>query len=112
MLFNLNPSSAINVAEDIRGPKTTATVNIAATASVALAANNSRAVYGIYNAGNTPVFVREGAVVTSTLYDFIIPPGFYWKEDFSNSPRYLGAVSAVTASGTTSLQVSEAVLLP
>lgn len=112
MLFNLNSSNAINVAEDIRGPKTTTTVSVAATASVALAANNNRAVYGVYNAGNTSVFVREGAVVTPTLYDFIIPPGFYWKEDFSNSPRYLGAISAVTASGTTSLQVSEAALIP
>lgn len=111
MLFNLNPSSAVNVAEDTRGPKVTATATVTATASVVLAANNNRAVYGIYNAGNTSIFMREGAIVTPTLYDVIIPPGFYWKEDFGASPRYLGAISAVTASGTTSLQVSEAVII-
>ncbi len=111
MLFNLNPSNTINVAEDVRGPKVTTTANATATASVVLAANNSRGVYSIYNAGATSVFVREGAVVTPALYDFIIPPGFYWKEDFGASPRYLGVISAVTASGTTSLQVSEASII-
>lgn len=111
MLFNLNPSNVVNVAEDIRGPKTTTTVSATATVSVALPANNSRGVYSIYNAGTTSVFIREGATVTSALYDFVIPPGFYWKEDFASSPRYLGAISAITASGTTSLQVSEAVII-
>lgn len=112
MLFDLNPRSDFDIAEDVRGPKTTTTVSATATASVVLPANNGRrAVYSIYNAGATSVFVREGATVTPTLYEFIIPPGFLWKEDFGNTPRYLGAVSAVTASGTTSLQVSEAVII-
>lgn len=111
MLFNLNPSNVVNVAEDIRGPKVTTTANATETASVVLAANNNRGVYGIYNAGTTSVFVREGAVVTPDLYDFIIPPGFYREEAFGASPRYLGEISAVTGSGTTSLQVSEAVII-
>ena len=111
MLYDLNPRSGIDIAEDIRGPKTTTTVSVTNTVGVALAANNNRAVFGIYNSGTTPVFIREGAVVTPTLYDFIIPPGFYWKEDFNNSPRYLGAIAAITASGTTSLQVSEAEMI-
>ena len=106
MLFNLNPTASVNITEDVRGAKTTATVSATSTVGVALAANANRANYSIYNAGPATVFVREGAVVTSALYDVQIPAGFYWKEDFS-SARYLGAISVITASGTASLQVSE-----
>ena len=106
MLFNLNPTASVNITEDVRGAKTTATISATSTVGVALAANANRANYSIYNAGPATVFVREGAVVTSTLYDVQIPAGFYWKEDFS-SARYLGAISVITASGTASLQVSE-----
>jgi hypothetical protein len=109
MLFNLNPTSSVNVTEDTRGAKVPATVSVTTTAGVALAANNTRACYSIYNAGPATVFLREGSVVTAALYDVQIPPGFYWKEDFS-SARYFGAVSVITASGTASLMVSEATL--
>ncbi len=110
MLFNLNPTTSVNITEDVRTAKTTATISATSTVGVALAANANRANYSIYNAGPATVFVREGAVVTSTLYDVQIPAGFYWKEDFS-SARYLGAISVITASGTASLQVSEGSVL-
>ncbi|MEZ2280379.1 MAG: hypothetical protein ACBR12_26095 [Microcoleus sp.] len=110
MLYDLNPRSGVNVVEDIRGPKTTTTVSATATASVILPANSNRAVYSIYNAGNTTVFLREGSTVSSTVFEVPLHPGFMWKEDFSNSPRYLGAISGITATGTSSLLVSEAVL--
>ncbi|WP_293151222.1 MULTISPECIES: hypothetical protein [unclassified Microcoleus] len=111
MLVNLNSTSSINVAEDIRGAKTTTAVSASTTVGVALAANPNRAAYSIYNAGTVPVFVREGAVVSASLYEFIIPPGFLWKEDFATTPRYLGAISVITASGTTNLMVAQADLL-
>jgi hypothetical protein len=110
MLFNLNPNSSVNIAEDIRGAKTTTLVSATSTVGVALASNPVRATYNIFNAGTVTAFVREGAVVTSALYDFQIPPGFLYKEEFS-SARYLGVVSAITASGTTSLLVSEGSLI-
>lgn len=110
MLFNLNPTASVNITEDVRGAKTTATVSATSTVGVALAANANRANYSIYNAGPATVFLREGAAVTPTLYDVQIPAGFYWKEDFP-SARYLGAISVITASGTASLQVSEGSVL-
>lgn len=110
MLFNLNPSNAVNITEDTRSAKTTATISVTSTVSVALAANSSRANYSIYNTGPATVFPREGVVVSATLYDVAIPSGFYWKEDFP-SARYLGAISVITASGTASLQVSEGALV-
>lgn len=110
MLFNLNSNTNVNIAEDVRTAKTTTTVSVTSTVSVALAANSSRANYSIYNAGPSAVFLREGAVVTSTLYDVIIPSGFYWREDFS-AARYLGAISVITTSGTASLQVSEGTII-
>lgn len=110
VLFNLNSTTPVNIAEDIRGAKTAATVAASATVSVALAANTGRANYSIYNAGPATVFLREGAVVSSSLYDVKIPPEFYYKEDFVGA-RYLGAISVITASGTASLQVSEGTLI-
>jgi hypothetical protein len=110
MLVNLNPSTAaINIAEDLRGAKTPATVSVSNVLTVALAANTSRACYTIYNAGPATVYLREGAAVSTTLYEVPIPSGFYYKEEFP-SARYTGQVSVITASGTASLQVSEGLL--
>jgi len=109
-LVNLNPSNvAINVAEDIRNADTVTTVSATATSSVALVANPNRGGYSIYNAGTTTVFVRESPTVTATLYKHPIPPGYLFESDFSNS-RYLGAISVITASGTSNLMVSESTL--
>jgi len=110
MLVNVNPSTSVNIAEDLRSPKTTATVLATTTVAVALEVNAVRANYSIYNAGSSTVFVREGTEVTSTLYDLQIPPGFYWKEEFLTS-RYTGVVSVITESGTASLMVSEGSLI-
>jgi hypothetical protein len=107
MIFNLNSNNPIDIKEDIRGDKTTTTVSVTTTLAVALAANPKRAVYTIYNAGPATILMREGPTVTAALYDVAIPSGFYWKEDFGGSARYLGQISVITAGGTASLQVSQ-----
>jgi hypothetical protein len=110
MLVNLNPSNAaINVAEDTRGAKTPTTVSVTNTLTVGLAANTSRACYSLYNAGPATVHLREGSTVSPTLYEVLIPAGFYYKEEFL-SARFTGQVSLITASGTASVQVSEGLL--
>jgi hypothetical protein len=110
MLVNLNPSNvAVNVAEDIRGSDTATAVSATATSSVALPANALRGAYSIYNAGTQTVFVRESATVTATLYKHPIPPGYLFESDFSTS-RYTGAISVITASGTSNLMVTESTI--
>jgi hypothetical protein len=110
MLTNLNPSNAsINIAEDIRNPDTVTAVNAGATATPALPANPNRRGYSIYNAGAVTVFMRENTTVTATLYKHPIPPGYLFESDFSNS-IYTGAVSVITASGSSNLMVSESTL--
>lgn len=111
MLYDLNPRSEINVSEDVRGPKVTASASATATSSVVLPANPNRAVYTIQNTGTVTVFLGEGSTVSPTSYSVLLRPGVLWLENFNNSPRYLGAVSGVTASGSSSLLVSESVLL-
>jgi hypothetical protein len=109
-LVNLNPPNvAVNVAEDIRNSDTVAAVSAMATSSVALAANPNRATYSIYNAGSQTVFIRENATVTATLYKHPIPPGYLCEQDGTSS-RYTGAVSVITASGTSNLMVSESTI--
>jgi hypothetical protein len=109
-LVNLNPSNvAVNVAEDIRNPDTVAPVSASPTAIVALPANPNRGAYSIYNAGTVTVFVRENATVTATVYKHPIPPGYLFESEFSSS-RYTGAISVITASGTSNLMVSESTI--
>jgi len=110
MLVNLNPSNvAVNVAEDIRNSDAATAVSATATASVALPANPLRGAYSIYNAGLQTVFVRENATVTATLYKHPIPAGYLFESDFSSS-RYTGAISVITASGTSNLMVTESTI--
>ena len=110
MLVNLNPSNvAVNIAEDIRNPETTTAVSATATTAVALAANPNRIHYSIYNAGTQTVFMRENSTVTATLYKHPIPPGYLFEQDGTSS-RYTGAVSVITASGTSNLMVSESTI--
>ena len=109
-LVNLNPSNvAVNIAEDIRNADTVTAVSATATTSVALVANPSRGAYSIYNAGTVTVFVRENATVTAALYKHPIPPGYLFESEFSSS-RYTGAISVITASGTSNLMVSESTI--
>jgi hypothetical protein len=110
-LVNLNSSNvAINIAEDIRNSDAVTAVNATTTLTVALPANPLRAGYSIYNASTTvTVFVRENATVTAALYKHPIPPVYLFESDFSTS-RYTGAVSVITASGSSSLMVSESVI--
>jgi hypothetical protein len=111
MMMNLNPGLPVNVSEGVRGAQNVTTAAVGVTVFPLLAANPDRASYNLYNIGTQTVYVREGATVSPTLYDIAIPPGYLWKETFSGSPRYLGAISAITASGVSSVQVSEGELL-
>jgi len=111
MLYNLNlTNAATNIAEDIRGSDAVTTVTVTTTSSVALAANNARARYSIYNGGNATVFIRESSTVTNALYTTPIPPGFMWKEDFTGGSRYLGVVSIIGAAAS-SVLVSESAVI-
>lgn len=109
-LVNLNPSNvAVNIAEDIRNADTVTAVNVTTTVAVALAANPNRGSYSIYNAGTVTVYVRENATVTAALYKHPIPAGYLFESDFSTS-RYTGAISVITASGTSNLMVTESTI--
>jgi hypothetical protein len=106
-LVNLNPPNvAVNISEDIRNPDTVVAVNAVATVTVALSANPNRVNYSVYNAGSVTVYLRENATVSAVLYKHPIPPGYLFESDFSSS-RYTGAISVITASGSSSLMVSE-----
>lgn len=107
-VYNLNPAQQQQPPQ-ARQAKTTATVAITTSASVALAANANRANWSFYNAGPATVFMREGPTVTAALYEKPIPPGFHWDSEPS-AYRYTGAISLITASGTANVMVSESVL--
>jgi hypothetical protein len=114
-IYDLNPATAtVNVTEDARGsltPVVNSPFTVTTTAVVVLPANTNRASAAIYNAGATTVFLREGTTpaVTATSYNYPLPPGRLWEPD--SNFRFLGAVQAITASGSATLQVSESVII-
>jgi len=113
-LVNLNSSPsnvAVNIAEDVRNSDVVTAVNATTTLTVALPANPLRAGYSIYNAGTVTAFVRENATVTAALYKHPIRPGYLCESEFTSS-RYTGAISVITASGSSNLMVSESTTAP
>lgn len=104
---NLNPALGnFNPIEDTRSTaKTLTSVSISSTSTSLAAANPTRRTISLYNAGSNTIFVAEGAV-TTTLYDFQLPPGFYWTPD--GPDIYLGAYNGITASGTSTILVGQA----
>lgn len=110
MLFNLNSTpSSINIAEDVRNAKVTTAVTATSTVTVLLASNAARAAISVFNSGTVDVFIREGAAVTSALYEVKIPPQHWYKEEYSGA-RYTGVISCITATGSSALMVSEGTL--
>jgi hypothetical protein len=111
-IYDLNPANiSVNVAEDVRGAATPALpVSVTSAASVILLANPNRATAHIYNGGKTTVFLGEGTTVSTTTYNYPLPPGRLWEPD--SNFRYLGPVSAIVANGTNAeVRVSESVVI-
>lgn len=106
-IYNLNPTQSQQQPPLSRNAKTPVAVSITTTASVALAANASRAGFSFYNAGPATVFMREGSTVTPLLYEQPVPAGYHYDSEPS-AFRYTGAVSLITATGTASVMMSEA----
>jgi len=108
---NLNPNTSINISEDTRTAKITTTATVTSTFTTPqLTANANRATYSIYNAGPSTVFMKEGITVTLTSHEAVIPAGFFWTPDAAE-PRYLGAISLLTATGTATVQISDSSLI-
>ena len=107
-IYNLasNPSQ-LDIKEDLRQAKTVTSVAVTTTSSTALAANANRVTYSIHNVGAATAFFREGSTVSNSLYEYALPPGFYFTPDGSE-PRYTGIISVVGAAATT-LMVGEAI---
>lgn len=118
-IYDLSPAPApvtnVNIAEDVRGPSgpvTGSPFTVTTTAVTVLSANPSRATASIINVGNTSVLLREGATpaITATAYTYLLPPNRMWEPD--SNFRFTGAVQAITASGSTTLIVSESIIIP
>ncbi len=106
-IFNLNTQqSALGIAEDILSAGNRSTVSVTTASISILPANPSRGNYQVYNNSTNTCFLAHGTTVSSSSFEFPLPGGNLWYPDISNG-RYLGQVSAITASGTASLQVTE-----
>jgi len=114
-ISDLGPSiTNINVAEDVRGPAIPVTgspFTVTTTAATVLQTNTSRATASIINSGSATVLLKEGSTptITTTNYTLILPPNRMWEP--SENFRFTAPVQALTASGTTTLVVSESVIL-
>jgi hypothetical protein len=108
MIINVNAAPGnVGIAEDNRGSDTSRKVSLAgSTVTIAFPANPARVRYSVYNDGFATIYLAENATVSVTAFLAIIPPGFYWKEDFTGGSRYLGVISVI-APNNASMIVSE-----
>jgi hypothetical protein len=100
-VINLGSSSAINAATC-----TPTTVSVTSTSSSAAASNISRKKILLFAPTTNTANVLISFAATATSPTAIpLAPGQGWYEE--TPPIYTGAISAITASGTASLQVFE-----
>lgn len=78
--------------------------SVTATSSVVLAASN-RQDATIVNTGATACYLSRSGTAVSTKGIYLAASGGYYNIDQNNT--YRGAISAVTASGSTTLAISE-----
>lgn len=90
---------------------TLTSVAVTTTSVVAVATNLERRSLSIYNAGTGDVHVAYAATASTSAYSVVLTSGG-WLEipvTYSNGRArpYAGPVSAVTASGTATLKITE-----
>lgn len=84
---------------------TPATVSVTTTSGTVLAANAARKDAVITNYGTVGCFLARGATAVAGQGIYLAPSGGAYNIDANN--LYRGAITAITASGTASLSVSE-----
>ena len=77
---------------------------VTTTSSVIAPASNRQAM-AIVNTGSVPCYLSLSGVATSGKGIYLAASGGFYNIDLTN--RYRGAISAITASGTTTLSMSE-----
>ena len=84
------------------GTSTLSNVSPTSSSTSVLASNTNRKQYIAYNDGAVDVYIKNGSSATTTSFTVKLVPGATYIED-----KYSGAVTAVTASGTGTLRVTE-----
>ena len=78
--------------------------SVTTVSSVVLAANPARRKFLLFNGTGKTAFVAFAGVASITAYTVSIPVGGLFE---SSNDSYTGVVSAITSSGTSTLQVTE-----
>jgi hypothetical protein len=79
-------------------------VSVTTTSAIVLAANVNRIKFSIWNAGSKPVFLAFAATASATAFTVNLPVNALYESDLND---YTGDVSAITASGTSTVKVTE-----
>jgi len=83
---------------------------VVSTSALTFAANANRASLTIYNAGTTPIFIREGTTVSVSNYNFPLPAGMIWESQ--SDYNYLGTISLIRQDGIGNVIISESTIIP
>jgi len=100
-LWNIEHNGTRNVISS----STPSHADITTTSGTALAANTSRGDAVLTNYGAVGCFLARGATAVVGQGIYLAPNGGYYNIDANN--LYRGVISAITASGTTTLSISE-----
>lgn len=86
------------------GTSVLSSASVTTTSSVILAANASRIKFTVWNEGNKAVLLALAGTASTSAYTVNLPVGAFYESELND---YTGAVSAVTASGTSTVKVTE-----
>lgn len=104
VVSNANPLP-VSGSQQVITSETTTAVNATNTVSTILAANANRKGYTVYNDSNTPAYIRHALGATTTVFKFKLDKGSFY--EMPSDLNYKGDITAITASGTANLKVTE-----
>lgn len=104
MSLNIDPAHTIT--------NNSGTISVGSTTTIILNANDERRTIVLQNIDTVPIYVYFGSGATTSLFSFILPAGTAGNDGTGgvfteDTLSYTGIITAVVASGSANLQVTE-----
>lgn len=97
--------ASVSIAPQTITAETTTAVNATSVVSIILAANANRKGYTVYNDGTQAAYILHATGATTALFKYKLDKGSFY--EMPSDLNYKGVVTAITASSTASLKVTE-----
>lgn len=96
---------SFSVAPQTVTSENTTSVTVTNVVSTILAANPNRKGYTVYNDSNQAAYILHSSGATTSLFKYKLDKGSFY--EMPSDLNYKGIITAITASGTAALKVTE-----